>query len=211
MHLYVKPPHGKVTVSAPLSVSDEVIERFLHAKTDWIKEKIAKFGSRPQVRQPEWGYLSGETLHVWGGQHYIKIEYGNKNFLVLLGDTAVFTVRKESTTEQREKFVREWYRELLKAEIARQLPKWEKITGLKATSWQTKHMTTRWGTCNTKTGKIWLNLQLAKEPPKCLEYVILHELIHLTEKSHSKRFVLLMDKYMPMWREVKAALNGRTH
>lgn len=207
MHLYVKPPNGTVMVSAPLSMSDEAIERFVRTKASWIKKQIAKFDNQP--RQSEREYVSGETLYVWGKQYYLQTEYGSKNSLVLSGDKAVLTVRSGSTAEQRENFLREWYRVLLKAEIARLLPKWEKITGLKTTNWQTKYMTTRWGTCNTKTGKIWLNLQLAKKTPECLEYVILHELIHLIEKSHNERFVSLMDKYMPMWREVKTALNGQ--
>lgn len=208
MHLYVKPPNGNVVVSAPLTMSDEAIERFVRTKASWIKKQVAKFDNQP--RQSEREYVSGETLFVWGKRHYIQTEYGNKNSLVLSGDRAVLTVRKESTAEQRENFVREWYRELLKAEIAQLLPKWEKATGLKATGWQTKYMTTRWGTCNIKTGKIWLNLQLAKKTPECLEYVILHELVHLVEKTHNERFVSLMDKYMPMWREVKTTLNGQT-
>lgn len=208
MHLYVKPPNGNVVVSAPLTMSDEAIERFVRTKASWIKKQVAKFDNQP--RQSEREYVSGETLFVWGKRHYIQTEYGNKNSLVLSGDRAVLTARKESTAEHRENFVREWYRELLKAEIARLLPKWEKATGLKATGWQTKYMTTRWGTCNTKTGKIWLNLQLAKKTPECLEYVILHELVHLVEKTHNERFVSLMDKYMPMWREVKTTLNGQT-
>lgn len=208
MHLYVKPPNGNVVVSAPLTMSDEAIERFVRTKASWIKKQVAKFDNQP--RQSEREYVSGETLFVWGKRHYLQTEYGNKNSLVLSGDRAVLTVRKESTAEQRENFVREWYRELLKAEIARLLPKWEKATGLKATGWQTKYMTTRWGTCNIKTGKIWLNLQHAKKTPECLEYVILHELVHLVEKTHNERFVSLMDKYMPMWREVKTTLNGQT-
>ena len=197
-----------MTVSAPLAMSDEAIERFVRTKASWIKTQVAKFDNQP--RQSEREYVSGETLFVWGKQYYLQTEYGNKNSLVLSGDRAVLTVRKESTAEQRENFVREWYRELLKAEIARLLPKWEKATGLKATGWQTKYMTTRWGTCNIKTGKIWLNLQLAKKTPECLEYVILHELVHLVEKTHNERFVSLMDMYMPMWREVKTTLNGQT-
>ena len=208
MHLYVKPPNGNVVVSAPLTMSDAAIERFVRTKASWIKKQVAKFDNQP--RQSEREYVSGETLFVWGKRHYLQTEYGNKNSLVLSGDRAVLTVRKESTAEHRENFVREWYRELLKAEIARLLPKWEKATGLKATGWQTKYMTTRWGTCNTKTGKIWLNLQLAKKTPECLEYVILHELVHLVEKTHNERFVSLMDTYMPMWREVKTTLNGQT-
>lgn len=207
MHLYVKPPNGNVTVSAPLSMSDETIERFVRTKVNWIKRQISNFDNQP--RQSEREYVSGETLYVWGKQYYLRTEYGNKNVLVLSGDKAILTVRKESTTEQRETFVREWYRKLLKSEIARLLPKWEDITGLRASSWQTKYMTTRWGTCNTTTGKIWLNLQLAKKTPECLEYVILHELIHLVEKHHNERFVSLMDKYMPTWREIKTTLNGQ--
>lgn len=208
MHLYVKPPNGNVTVSAPLSMSDDAIERFIRTKVSWIKNQIGKYDN--QLRQSEREYVSGETLYLWGKQYFLQTEYGNKNSLLLSGDKAVLTVRKESTAEQRENFVREWYRELLKTEIARLLPKWEKITGLKAESWQTKYMTTRWGTCITKTGKLWFNLQLAKKSPECLEYIILHELVHLVEKKHNERFVSLMDKYMPMWREVKVTLNGQT-
>ncbi len=207
MHLYVKPPNGNVTVSAPLSMSDDAIERFVRTKISWIKMQISKYDN--QLRQSEREYVSGETLYFWGKQYYLLTEYGKKNSIVLSGDKAVLTVRKESTAEQRENFVREWYRELLKTEIARLLPKWEKITGLKAESWQTKYMTTHWGTCITKTGKLWFNLQLAKKSPECLEYIILHELIHLVEKKHNERFVSLMDKYMPMWREVKTTLNGQ--
>jgi predicted metal-dependent hydrolase len=207
MHLYVKPPNGKVTISAPLSMSDEAIEHFARTKLGWIKRKTAEFDNQP--RQSEREYVSGETLYVWGKQYYLLMEHGRKNSLSLSGNKAILTVRKESTPIQREYFVREWYRELLKNEITRLLPKWEDITGMKADNWQTKYMTTRWGTCNTKTGKIWFNLQLAKKSPECLEYIILHELIHLVEKRHNKRFVSLMDKYMPMWREIKVTLNGQ--
>jgi len=207
MHLYVKPPNGRVTVSAPLSMNDKAIERFVRTKSSWIKKQIAKFDN--QLRQSEREYVSGETFYVWGRQYYLHVEYSNKNSLALSGDKALLTVRKESTAEQRENYVREWYRVKLKAEIVNLLPKWEQVTGLKPTGWQTKYMTTRWGTCNPKSGKIWLNLQLAKKTPECLEYVILHELIHLVEKAHNERFISLMDKYMPMWREVKATLNGQ--
>jgi predicted metal-dependent hydrolase len=207
MHLYVKPPNGNVMVSAPLSMSDEAIERFVRTKISWIKKQVSNFDN--QLRQSERKYISGETLYVWGKQYYFQTQYGNKNSLVLSGNKALLTVRKESGTEQRENFIREWYRELLKIEVARLLPKREKVTGLKASSWQTKYMTTRWGTCNTQTGKIWINVQLAKKTPECLEYIILHELIHLAERNHNERFVSLMDKYMPMWREVKVTLNSQ--
>lgn len=208
MHLYVKPPNGYITVSAPLSVKDDAIERFVRTNLSWIKKQVSSFENQP--RQSEREHVTGETLYVWGKRYYLAIEYGRKNSLVLTAERAVLTVRKESTAKQRENYVREWYRALLKTEIERLLPKWEKITGLQAASWQTRYMNTHWGTCNTITGKILFNIQLAKKTPICLEYIILHELAHLVEKNHNERFIALMDKYMPMWREVKTTLNGQT-
>ena len=207
MHLYVKPPKGNVTISAPLSMSDGAIERFVRTKFSWIKKQINKFEN--QLRQSEREHVSGETLYVWGKQYYLQIEYGNKNSIVLSGDKAILTIRKESSVLQRDSFIREWYRQQLKTEIERLLPKWVKITGIKCDNWQTKYMTTRWGTCNAAKCKIWLNLQLAKKTAECLEYVILHELLHLVEKHHNERFVSLMDNYMPMWREIRFTLNGQ--
>lgn len=206
LHLVVAPPDGKVRVSAPLHLSDESITMFVRAKISWIKKQQEKFAKQP--RQCEREYVSGETLYVFGQQYFLRVEYSYKgNSLVLEGDQAILTVRKESTSKQREAFVNEWYRSLLKEKIELYLPKWEKVTGLYCDSWQTKYMTTRWGTCNTNTRKIWLNLQLAKKPIECLEYVILHELLHLRVHNHSKDFISLMDQYMPNWRETKKILN----
>jgi predicted metal-dependent hydrolase len=208
MHLYVKPPNGKVTVSAPLNMSDEAIERFVRTKASWVKRQVKEFES--QLRQSEREYVSGETLYVWGKQYFLQVEYGTgKNALVLSGDKALLTIRKESTVRQRGNFVRGWYRNILKQEIVRVLPKWEKQTGLPCDSWQIKYMVTRWGTCNIAKRKIWLNLQLAKKTPDCLDYVILHELLHFIEKYHNERFISLLNMYMPYWRETKRVLNGQ--
>ena len=206
LHLVVAPPDGKVRVSAPMHLSDDSIKMFVRTKLGWIKKQQEKF--EKQLRQSEREYVSGETLYVLGQQYFLRVEYSYKgNSLVLSGNEAILTVRKESTASQREAFVNEWYRALLKEKIELYLPKWENITGLLCDSWQTKYMTTRWGTCNTNTRKIWLNLQLAKKPIECLEYVILHELAHLKVKNHSKDFVAIMDQYMPYWRETKKLLN----
>ena len=196
LHMVVAPPDGKVRVSAPMHLSDDSIKMFVRTKLGWIKTQQEKFEKQP--RQSEREYVSGETLY----------EYSYKgNSLVLSGNEAILTVRKESTASQRETFVNEWYRTLLKEKIEIYLPKWENITGLHCDSWQTKYMTTRWGTCNTNTRKIWLNLQLAKKPIECLEYVILHELAHLKVRNHSKEFVAIMDQYMPYWKDTKKLLN----
>lgn len=206
MHLSVLPPDGKVRVSAPNNLSDESIIMFVKTKLGWIKKQQEKFELQP--RQSEREYVSGETLYVWGHQYFLQVEYNQKkNSLVLEGNKAILSVRKESTAKQREKFVNEWYRSLLKTEVAKYLPKWEAITGLYCDSWQSKYMTTKWGTCNTSTRKIWLNLQLAKKPIECLEYVILHELAHLKVKNHGADFVAILDLHMPYWRECKKMLN----
>lgn len=206
MHLAVLPPDGKVRVSAPMHLSDESIAMFVRTKLGWIKKQQEKFAL--QLRQSEREFISGETLYVFGKQYFLRVMYSYKgNSLVLNGNEAVLTVRKESTARQREAFVNEWYRDLLKEKISIYLPKWEQITGLYCDSWQTKYMTTRWGTCNTNTRKIWFNLQLAKKPIECLEYVILHELAHLKVKNHGKDFIAILDMYMPYWRETKKLLN----
>ena len=206
MHLSVLPPDGKVRVSAPNNLSDESIIMFVKTKLGWIKKQQEKFEQQP--RQSEREYVSGETLYVWGHQYYLQVEYNQKrNSLVLEGNKAILSVRKESTVKQREKFVNEWYRSLLKTEVEKYLPKWETITGLYCDSWQSKYMTTKWGTCNISTRKIWLNLQLAKKPIECLEYVILHELAHLKVKNHGADFVAILDLHMPYWRECKKMLN----
>ena len=206
MHLSVLPPDGKVRVSAPVSVSDESISMFVRTRLGWIRKQQEVFEKQP--RQSERQYVSGETLYVWGVQYFLQVEYSYKgNDMVLLGDKAILTVRKESTPKQREAFVHEWYRVRLKNEVEKYLQKWEGITGLRCSGWQSKYMTTKWGTCNPSTGKIWLNLQLAKKPTECLEYVILHELAHLKVKDHGPEFVAILDRYMPLWREVKRGLN----
>ena len=206
MHLAVLPPDGKVRVSAPMHLSDESIAMFVRTKLGWIKKQQEKFALQP--RQSEREFISGETLYVFGKQYFLRVMYSYKgNSLVLNGNEAILTVRKESTARLREAFVNEWYRDLLKEKISIYLPKWEQITGLYCDSWQTKYMTTRWGTCNTNTRKIWFNLQLAKKPIECLEYVILHELAHLKVKNHGKDFIAILDMYMPYWRETKKLLN----
>lgn len=209
MHLAVLPPDGRVRISAPITMSDDSITMFVRTKIGWIKKQQEKFETQP--RQSERQYVSGETLYVFGKQFFLQVEYSYKgNSLVLSGDKAILTVRKESSAKQRKNFVNEWYRVLLKKEVEKYLPKWEKITGLYCSSWQSKYMTTKWGTCNPTTRKIWLNLQLAKKPIECLEYVILHELAHLKIKDHGPAFTAILDQYMPYWRERKQLLDNST-
>ena len=209
MHLAVLPPDGRVRVSAPTQLTDEAITMFVRTKLGWIKKQQEKFQQQP--RQSERQYVSGETLYVWGKQYFLQMEYSYKgNALTLSGDKAILTVRKGSSPRQRGSFVNEWYRSLLKQEVAKYLPKWEKTTGLYCSSWQSKYMTTKWGTCNPTSKKIWLNVQLAKKPIECLEYVILHELAHLKVHNHGPEFTAILDQYMPYWRDHRRRLNDST-
>ena len=206
LHLYVKPPDGHVEVSAPLTMRDESVEMFVRTRIGWVKRQKERFDSQP--RQTKREYVSGEAFYVWGMQYYLLVNYSNKgNSLIIDGNKAILTVREKSTSEQRERYVNEWYRSILKTEVEKVLSKWEEITNLHPSSWQIKNMSTKWGTCSIKTGKIWINLQLAKKTLESLEYVILHELIHLEEKNHNDHFVSKMDYYMPNWRIIRKSLN----
>ena len=179
---------------------------FVRTKIDWIRKQQQQFDE--QRRQTERQFVSGETFYVWGKQFFLQVVYSYKgNSLKLSGDKAILTVRKESTAEQRDNYVNEWYRDLLKAEIAKRLPIWEERTGLYCSSWQTKYMTTRWGTCNPETGRIWVNLQMAKKPLECLDYILLHELTHLKYRNHRQDFLAFMDSHMPYWRDTRKLLN----
>ena len=206
MHLQIKPPDGHVVISTPLSMDDKAIEVYARTNLSWIKKQIEKFQQQPRSAKRQ--YVSGETMYIWGKQYYLSfVPDSQKNSFEIQGDKVSLSMREDSTVKQRENYVREQYRQFLKVEIERLLPKWEKITELHCESWQTRYMVTRWGTCNTEKKKLWFNLQLVQKPIECLEYVILHELIHLRERTHNSTFIAYMDMYMKNWRAVRKELN----
>lgn len=207
LHLYVKPPDGKVEVTCPLNCLDESIALFVRTRISWIKRKQSEFSMQP--RQSVREYVSGETYYLWGKQYFLVVNYDKKSYSIAVDkDQLVFTVRENSTKEQRESVFKEWIRNLLKKEIEKTLSKWEETTGLYASNYQIRNMLRKWGTCSQKTRKITLNLQLVTKRFLCLEYVILHELAHLKENTHDKNFIAIMNKYMPNWREIKKQLNA---
>jgi predicted metal-dependent hydrolase len=209
LHLYVLPPNGSVRISAPLSVSDENIRLFAVSKISWIRTQQNKFAK--QLRHSEREFVSGETIYIWGKQYYLQVEYSSKaNNFLLDGEKAILTVRKESTAKQRENYVNEVLRKYLKTEINRLLPVWEQKTGLQCKRWLVKYMKTCWGTYSETTGTVSFNLQLAHKPVECLEYIIVHELGHITHRNHGKDFIAYMDTYLPYWRETKNKLNTLT-
>ena len=209
MRLAILPPDGRVRVSAPVGTPQTVIVLFVRSKLNWIRTHQAKLAQLPAPQKNE--YVSGETIFLWGKPYILRLDAcGRGGTLVLEGDQAVLRIPDGSTLQQREHCVREWYRAQLKEAVARYLPKWEAITGLRCTGWQSKDMKTRWGTCNTESRRIWLNVQLAKKPAACLEYVILHELAHLKVRNHGPAFKAVLDQYMPDWRQRKQLLNDRS-
>jgi predicted metal-dependent hydrolase len=207
LHLSVLPPQGSVRVSAPKNMNEDAIRMFIITKISWIKKQQDKFKNQP--RQSEREYVSGESIFLWGKRYRLEVIYSNaKNDVRIKGEKLIFQVREASTTEQRAKVLNEWYREYIKREIPCLIEKWQNIIGVTDLDWSVKNMKTRWGTCNAKDKRIWLNLQLVKKPPQCLEYVIVHELVHLLEKNHNKIFTGYMDKFLPDWRITKDELNG---
>ena len=206
MHLQVKPPDGHVVISAPLSVDDKAIEAYARTQLSFIKRSIAQFQDQPRASKRQ--YVSGETMYIWGKQYFLVFKPNNqKNSLEIQNQNIILSMSAKSTVKQRDAYVKEEYRKILKEEIEKRLPKWEVQTGLKCNSWQTKYMVTKWGACSTDKKKLWFNLQLAQKPYACLDYIILHELTHLFTRKHDATFIAHMDRYMPNWREVRKELN----
>ena len=207
MHLYVMRPNGKVRITVPSRLSEKRIMDFISSHIDWIIAKQKEILDEP--RALPLNYVSGETLIAFGESYILETIESNRNGLSFLGSKAILSCKASATTERREEIVEKALREALYEKVAPLFEKWGAITGLHASSYQIKKMKTRWGTCNTRTKKIWLNLELAKKPVECIEYVILHELIHLCVSNHGKDFQALMDRYMPLWRDLRKKLNEK--
>lgn len=206
MHLQVKPPDGRVVISAPLSLDDKAIEAYARTQLGFIRKSISQFNDQPRASKRQ--YVSGETMYIWGKQYYLVFKPNNRrNSFEIQNQNIILSMSPKSTVKQRAAYVKEECRKLLKKEIEKRLPKWETQTGLKCSSWQTKYMITKWGSCNILKKKLWLNLQLAQKPVACLDYIILHELTHLITRRHDSVFTEHLDKHMPNWRDLRKELN----
>ncbi len=207
IHLYVKPPHGEVVVTCPINCSDESVEFFVRSKMGWIKKRREEFNN--QIRQTAREYVSGESVFLLGRQYYLKVKDSSSKYNIAIdGDYILFDARKGATTEQKSAYFTEWYREVFRKELNRLIPKWENITGLNCNSYKIINMKSKWGSCNPKKRDIILNLKLVKRDVACIEYVILHELMHFLEQRHNKNFTALVERYMPNWTTVKDQLNS---
>ena len=208
IYLKVLPPNGKVVISAPKRMSQKAIEEFVIAKRDWIQEKRKKYENKPI--QEELQYKTGEQILFFGRKYPLEVvaHNGHKK-MVLTEDKMQMYIKEACTKEQREQCLNEWYRKQLKARIPELIKKWEPVMKVQVKEWNVKNMKTRWGTCNIAAHRIWLNLQLAKSKPECLEYVVVHEMTHLLERNHNERFYGYMDLFLPEWRKFRKELNEK--
>lgn len=207
LHLAVYPPAGRVRVAAPLRVSDEAVRLAVVSRLGWIKRQKSKFTG--QARQSEREYVSGES-HYFQGQRYrlnVICQSGASRVVIRNKSAIDLYVRDGSDREQRERVMLAWYRQHLKELVPNLIERWEPVLGVQVADWRVKQMKTKWGTCNTKAGRIWLNLELAKKSAQCLEYIVVHEMVHLLERHHNDRFTELMSKYMPQWKLHREELN----
>jgi predicted metal-dependent hydrolase len=206
IYLKVLPPNGKVVVSAPKRLSQRAIEEFVITKRDWIREKRKKYENSPM--QEELQYKTGEQISFLGKKYYLEVmERSGSKKIVLTEDKIQMYIKEGCTKEQREQCLNEWYRKQLKLRIPELIEKWEPVMKVQVKEWNVKNMKTRWGTCNIAAQRIWLNLQLAKSKPECLEYVVVHEMAHLLERNHNERFYGYMDLFLPEWRKIRKELN----
>jgi predicted metal-dependent hydrolase len=208
LHLGVYPPLGRVRVAAPLVVNDEAVRLAVIDKLGWIKRQRAKFAEQPRQSQRE--MVSGESHYVLGRRYRLRVHEVDAPARVALRGIASLDlfVRPGTSVEQREAVLMRWHRDQLNALIPPLLEKWQPIIGVQAADWGIKKMKTKWGTCTPKARRIWFNLELAKKPAMCLEYIAVHELVHLLERNHTDRFTALMDKFLPNWRVCRETLNA---
>lgn len=207
LHLAVYPPAGRVRVAAPLRISDEAVRLAVITRLAWIKRQQAKFSK--QERQSEREYVTGESHYFQGQRYRLNVIYHDGPSRVSIRNHRVIdlVVREGSDTAQRERVLLTWYRQQLKLLIPPLINQWEAAIGVKVADWGVKHMKTKWGTCNMPAHRVWLNLELAKKSTQCLEYVLVHEMIHFFERHHNDRFTTLMDSILPSWRLYRDELN----
>ena len=207
LHLGVYPPDGRVRIAAPLRLKDDAIRVFAVSKLAWIKKKQANY--RAQERQSKREYVSRESHYYEGKRYLLKVIYQDAPPCVEIRNKTHIDlyVRPGANREQRKKVMTEWYRAQLKKKIPDIVEQWQKVIEVNVDDWGVKQMRTRWGTCNQKAKRIWINLELAKKPTHCLDFIVVHEMVHLLEKNHNDQFKAYMDEFIPQWRKYKEELN----
>jgi predicted metal-dependent hydrolase len=208
IHLRIYPPDGQVKVSAPLRLPMDFLHKHLEEKRDWIHAQRARF--KAISRPAPLAFESGEQ-HFYLGKPYTLILHPSQKRMniILEGESLHCYLKPDLSPLEREQCINSWLRQQMKALLPPLIAKWQPIIGVKITNWGIKIMKTRWGSCNPAKRRIWLNLNLIKKPLICLEYVLVHEMVHLLEASHNKRFYAFMDQFLPQWRAIQNQLEGK--
>ena len=208
IHLAVYPPDGSVRISCPENLTDETIRLYLISKLGWIRRQQRMF--RGKDRQSPRLYVNRESHYFLGKKYLLKVEEsrGTPKVSIFGKNTIKLAIQPGASLEQKENAIREWHRAELKNRIPLYITKWEKKIGVQLEDWGVKQMRTKWGTCNIEKKRIWINLELAKKPIECLEFIIVHELIHLLERNHNDLFIAHMNHFLPKWKHYRDVLNS---
>jgi predicted metal-dependent hydrolase len=208
LHLGVYPPAGRVRVAAPLALSDNAVRLAVVGKLAWIKRQRVRFHEQPRQSQRE--MVSGESHYFLGRRYRLRVvEHKGAGKVVVRNRTTLeLHVRPGTGAAERERVLQRWYRQHLRNAVPSLIAKWEKILDVQIAAWGIKRMKTKWGACSVAARRIWLNLELAKKTVECLEYLVVHELIHLIEPHHNARFISLLDQHLPNWRTRRQELNA---
>lgn len=207
LHLAVYPPGGRVRVAAPEHLDDEAVRLAVVSRLGWIRRKQEDYVA--QERQSAREMVTGESHYVQGRRYRLDVVdvAGRPSVALRDGHTLQLRVRGGASPTERDQLLQRWYRRLLRSQVEDLLAKWEPTIGVEVADWGIRKMKTRWGTCNSEARRIWINLELAKKSPSCLEYIVVHELVHLIERRHNERFRELMDRHLPQWRLYREELN----
>ena len=209
MYLSLQPPDGRVRISTPKDIDDETVRSFVVSKLPWIKRHLERFKKKKPLSPQK--YVSGEGHYFKGKRYVLNVIYQSPpspNQVKIRSEKYLdLCVRKGSRREQRKRVLTEWYRVRLKEMIPDLIEKWEKKIGVKVHDWGVKRMKTKWGSCNITAKRVWVNLELAKRPALCLEYILVHELVHFLEPHHNQKFSSYMDQFLPAWKSLNEELN----
>ena len=208
LHLGAYPPDGHVRVAAPLTVSDAAVRVAVVGRLQWIRRRQAIFAG--QAREPRREMLSGESHYFFGRRYRLHVEEASGPARVLLraGPTLVVRVDPERDASYRKGLLHAWYREQLTELVTELVRKWKVRLRVKPAAWGPRRMKTKWGSCNPKNRRLLFNLELAKKPHQCIEYVVVHELVHLLVRRHDEKFRRLLDKHLPQWEGPRNFLNA---
>lgn len=206
VHLSVHPPDGRVTLSAPTDTRPEVARAYAISKLGWIRQQQKKL--REQARETPREFIERESHYLWGRRHLMSvIEQDARPYVEIDHKQITLNVRPGSSKEKRATVVHEWHKSLLHEFIPKFITKWEPKLDVHVRAYFLQRMKTKWGSCNHEYGHIRLNTQLVKKPKDLIEYVVVHEMVHLIEPTHSDRFISILTDNYPTWREARAELN----